>query len=146
MRRMAAGTRARVTGACSAVIAAASVVVVVAPHLPWYVATQSPPGGGPPAPEGTATGLSGHDSLWAVIVLTFVQLVLLLARHVPGGRLRVPGDRVWLALSAAVVCFSWWRTRTSCRPRGFSTSTSPANPLRSSGRIRTCLSPAPPRR
>ena len=55
--------------------------------------------------RGTATGLSGHMTLWAVTGLVSVQLVLLLARHVRGGRLRAPGDRVWLACIAIVVCF-----------------------------------------
>jgi hypothetical protein len=105
MRRVTAGTRPRVPEVRDAVIAVAAVVVIAAPHLPWYVATQSPAEGNPVAPEGTATGLSGHETLWAVTVLAVVQLVLLLARHGAGGRLRVPGDQLWLAFSATAVCF-----------------------------------------
>lgn len=102
---MRAGLRKWLTGFFDMIIAAAAVAVIVAPHWPWYVATQTPQGNDPVAPEGTATGLSGHVTLWAVTGLVSVQLVLLLARHVRGGRLRVPGDRVWLVCIAIVVCF-----------------------------------------
>lgn len=101
---MRAGARKRLTRSFDAILAIAAVLTIMAPHWPWYVATQTPPGGNPIAPEGTATGLSGHVSLWVVTGLAVVQLVLLLARHARGGRLRVPGDRVWLVCGAVVVC------------------------------------------
>jgi len=103
--RMRAGPRKWLTAFFEMVIAAAAVAVIVAPHWPWYVATQTPSGGDLVAPEGTATGLSGHVTLWAVTGLAAVQLVLLLARHVRSGRLRVRGDQVWLVCIALVVCF-----------------------------------------
>ena len=102
---MKAGGRQRLTRSFDALLAVPGVLTIVAPHWPWYVATQTPPGGNPIAPEGTATGLSGHVSLWVVTGLAVVQLVLLLARHARGGRLRVPGDRVWLVWVSVVVCF-----------------------------------------
>jgi hypothetical protein len=49
--------------------------------------------------------MSAHVTLWAVTGLAAVLLVLLLARHVRSGRLRVPGDRLWLVCIALVVCF-----------------------------------------
>jgi hypothetical protein len=102
---MRAGARKRLTRSFDALLAVAAVLTIMAPHWPWYVATQTPPGGNPIAPEGTATGLPAHPSLWVVTGLAVVQLVLLLARHARGGRLRVPGDRVWLVCGAVVVCF-----------------------------------------
>ncbi len=101
----AAGPGQWLTGVFDTISAAAAAAVIVAPRWPWYVATQTPPGGDLVAPEGTATGLSAHVTLWAVTGLAGVLLVLLLARHVSRGRLRVPGDRVWLVCSALVICF-----------------------------------------
>jgi len=101
----AAGHSKWLTGVFDTISAAAAAAVIVAPHWPWYVATQTPSGGDLVAPEGTATGLSAHVTLWAVTGLAGVLLVLLLARHVRRGRLRVPGDRVWLVCIALVVCF-----------------------------------------
>jgi hypothetical protein len=101
----AAGPSKWLTGVFDTIIAAAAVAIIVAPHWPWYVATQTPPGNDLVAPEGTATGLSGHVTLWVVTGLAAVLLVLLLARHVRSGRLRVPGDRAWLVCIALVACF-----------------------------------------
>ena len=102
---MRAGARKRLTRSFDALLAIAAVLTIMAPHWPWYVATQTPRSGNPIAPEGTATGLPAHPTLWVVTGLAVVQLVLLLARHARGGRLRVPGDRVWLVCGAVVVCF-----------------------------------------
>jgi hypothetical protein len=102
---MGASTRTWLTRCFDTVIAAA-ILVIVSPHWPWYVSTSTPPQeAGSVWQGGTATGLSGHVTLWAVTGFAVVQLVLLLARHVRGGRLRVPGDRVWLVCGAVVVCF-----------------------------------------
>ena len=102
---MRARTREWLTGSLDALLAVAAVLTIVAPHWPWYVATQTPPAGNPIAPEGTAPGLPAHPTLWAVAGLAVVQLALLLARHARGGRLRVPGDRAWLVWVSVVVCF-----------------------------------------
>jgi hypothetical protein len=102
---MRAGARKGLTRSFDALLAVAAVLTIVAPHWPWYVATQTPQGGNPIAPEGTATGLPAHPTLWAVTGLAVVQLVLLLARRARGGRLRVPGDRAWLAWVSVLVCF-----------------------------------------
>ena len=102
---MRAGTRTWPTRSFDTLLAIAAVLTIVAPHWPWYVATQTPPGGNPIAPEGSATGLPAHPTLWAVTGLAVVQLALLLARHARGGRLRVPGDRAWLVWVSVVLCF-----------------------------------------
>jgi hypothetical protein len=102
---MRAVARMRLTRSLDALLAVAAVLTIVAPHWPWYVATQTPPGGNLMAPEGTAAGLPAHPALWAVTGLAVVQLVLLLARHARGGRLRVPGDRAWLFWVSVLVCF-----------------------------------------
>jgi hypothetical protein len=101
---MRAGARKRLARSSDALLAVAAVLTIVAPHWPWYVATQTPPGGNMIAPEGTAAGLPAHATLWAVTALAVVQLVLLLARHAGGGRLRVPGDRAWLFWASVLVC------------------------------------------
>jgi hypothetical protein len=104
---MRAGTRTWLTGCFDAITAAAAVAVIVAPHWPWYVATLTPPDpdGNVHAPSGTATGISAHVTLWAVTALAAAQLAILLARHIRGGRHRVPGgDKGLLVLAAVLAC------------------------------------------
>jgi hypothetical protein len=103
--RMRAGTRRWLTRSFDTLLGIAAVLTILAPHWPWYVATQTPWDGNPMAPEGTATGLPAHPTLWAVTGLAVVQLVLLLARHAGGGRLRLPGDRAWLVWVSVLICF-----------------------------------------
>jgi len=102
---MRAGTRTRLTGYFDAITAAAAAAVIVAPHLPWYAATLNPPDDSVIAPSGTATGISAHPTLWAVTALAAAQLALLLARHLPGSRQRVPGNKGLLVLAATLACF-----------------------------------------
>jgi hypothetical protein len=92
--------------ACDAVMAVAAVAVIVAPHWPWFQATLTRPDldGMLMEPSGTATGLYGHGSLWVATGIAVVQLVLLLARHYPGGRPRLPGDGVLIGLGSVIVC------------------------------------------
>lgn len=45
---MRAGARKRLTRSFDAVLAVAAVLTIVAPHWPWYVATQTPPVHGAP--------------------------------------------------------------------------------------------------
>jgi hypothetical protein len=105
MRRMGAGTRWRLTGACNMLIAVAAILVIAAVHWPWFLATQVPDlAGEVQAPDGPATGLYAHPSLWVAVGVAAVQLVLLLAHYYPGGRLRVPGDGVFLALGSGLAC------------------------------------------
>ena len=51
-----------------------------------------------------ATGLYAHPFLWAAAGVAVAQLALLLLRYYPGGRLRVPGDGILLALGSCLVC------------------------------------------
>jgi hypothetical protein len=104
MRQMRAGTRERLTGACDTLIAVAAVLIVVAVHWPWAQATLTPPEPDVMQSPGQATGLYAHASLWAVTGIAVLQLALLLARYYPGGRLRVPGDGVFLALGSGLAC------------------------------------------
>jgi len=103
---MRAGTSERLTGACDALIALAAVLIITAAHWPWAQATLSStdPYWTEMALSGEATGLRAHPSLWAVTAIAVLQLALLLARYYPGGRLRVPGDGVVLALGSGLVC------------------------------------------
>jgi hypothetical protein len=103
MTRMRAGTRRRVTGACDALIAAAAVLIIVAAYWPWVQATLTPPDPEMP-PSGETSGLHAHGSLWVVAGIAVLHLALLLARYYPGGRLRVPGDGVLLALGSCLIC------------------------------------------
>lgn len=92
--------------ACDAVMAAAAAALIVAPHWPWLRATLTPPDpdGVVLLPRGTATGLYAHGSLWVVTGIAVVQLLLLLARHFPGRRLRVRYDGVWIGIGSIIVC------------------------------------------
>ena len=101
---MRAGTRERLTGACDTLIAVAAVLVIVAVHWPWARATLTPPEPDVMQSPGQATGLCAHPSLWAVTAIAVLHLALLLARYYPGGRLRVPGDGVLLALGSGLAC------------------------------------------
>ena len=101
---MRAGTRERLTGACDTLIAIAAVLIIVAAHWPWANATLTPPEPDVMQSPGQATGLYAHASLWAVTGIAVVQLALLLARYYPGGRLRVRGDGVLLALGSGLAC------------------------------------------
>jgi hypothetical protein len=56
------------------------------------------------APQGSATGLYAHPFVWVAAGAAVVQLALLLVRHYPGGRLRVPGDGILLAVGSGLVC------------------------------------------
>ena len=78
----------------------------MAVHWPWFQATITSPDsdGAAMEPSGAATGLYGHGSLWVATGIAVAQLVLLLARHVPGGRPRVPGDGALLAVGSILVC------------------------------------------
>jgi len=93
---------------CDALIAVAAVLTVVVPRWTWFTATILPVSanvdGSAMAPQGTATGLYAHPFLWVAAGVGVVQLVLLLMRYYPGGRLRVPGDGVLLALGSFLVC------------------------------------------
>jgi hypothetical protein len=102
---MRAGARTWLTRSFDTLLGIAAVLTILAPRWPWYVATQTPWDGNLMAPEGTAAGLPAHATLWAVTGLAVVQLMLLLARHAGGGRLRVPGDRAWLFWVSVLVCF-----------------------------------------
>ena len=55
-------------------------------------------------PRGTAIGLYASGFLWIATGIAVVQIALLLARHYRGGRLRVPGDSVFLALGSGLIC------------------------------------------
>lgn len=103
---MGTGTRGRLTGPCDTLIAAAAVLIIVAVHRPWFQATLTPPdpAGLVMEPRGAATGLYAHGSLWIATGVAVVQLALLLARHYPGGRLRVRGDGVFLSLGSGLTC------------------------------------------
>ncbi|HEY0934936.1 MAG TPA: hypothetical protein VGD91_14470 [Trebonia sp.] len=70
---MRAGARKRLTRSFDALLAVAAGLTITAPHWPWYVATQTPPGGNPIAPEGTAAGLPAHPTLWAVTGLAVAR-------------------------------------------------------------------------
>ena len=107
---MRAHARMWLTRCFDVITAAAAVAVIVAPHWPWFVATLTPadPDSIPflHAPSGTATGISAHPTLWAVTALAVAQLAILLARHLAGGRHRVPGgDKGLLVLAAVLACF-----------------------------------------
>jgi hypothetical protein len=99
---MRAGTRERLTGACDTLIAIAAVLIIVAVHWPWAHATLTPPAPDVMKSPAQASGLYAHASLWAATAIAALQLALLVARYYPGGRLRVPGDGVLLALGSAV--------------------------------------------
>lgn len=58
------------------------------------------------APSGAATGVYAHASLWAAVGIAAAQIALLAARYYPGGRLRVPGDSILIALGSAITS-SW---------------------------------------
>jgi hypothetical protein len=98
----------RLNTACNAIIATAAVLTIMAPHWPWFLATLVPDLGGGcgevRAPDGPATGLYAHASLWVAAGVAAAQLALLLVHYYPGERLRVPGDGVFLALGSALVC------------------------------------------
>lgn len=97
-------TRARLSTACNALIAFAAVVTIIAPHWPWFLATLVPDlGDEVQAPDGPATGLYAHPSLWVAAGVAAAQLALLLLHYYPGGRLRVPGDGVFLALGSGLI-------------------------------------------
>lgn len=105
---MRAHARMWLTRCFDVIAAAAAVAVIVALHWPWYVATLTPPDcdGYVHAPCGTATGISAHPTLWAVTALAAAQLAILLARHLAGGRRRVPGgDKGLMVLAAVFACF-----------------------------------------
>lgn len=103
-------TRTRTRTACDALIAVALLLTVLAPLWPWFTATlvpTDPNASGPVmAPEGTATGLYAHRFVWVAAGVATVQLVLLLLRYYPGGRLRVPGDGILLVLGSIVGCIT----------------------------------------
>jgi hypothetical protein len=101
---MRAGTRERLTGACDTLIAIAAVLTIAATHWPWVQATLTTTDPDMMELPGQATGLYAHGSLWIVTGIAALQLTLLLARYYPGGRLRVPGDGVLLALGSGLVC------------------------------------------
>ena len=102
---MGAGARARLNGACNALIAIAAGLTIIAPHWPWFLATLVPDlGDEVNAPDGPATGLYAHPSLWVTTGLAVAQLALLLLHYYPGGRLQVPGDGGFLVLGSALTC------------------------------------------
>jgi hypothetical protein len=86
------GPRVRARPVGHAVIAAAAVLTIVAGHWPWFQATLTPPDVPVIAPQGTATGLYAHPSLWVATGLAAAQLGLLLAHYSPRGRVRLGGD------------------------------------------------------
>lgn len=80
-------------------------LTLIAPHWPWFLATLVPDlGDEVQAPDGPATGLYAHPSLWVATGVAAGQLVLLLLHYYPGGRLRVPADGVFLALGSGLIC------------------------------------------
>ena len=105
---MRAGGWTRLRAACDVLIAVAAVLTVVAPRWPWYKATLIPSGPnvdltGVMAPQGEATGLYAHSSLWVAVGVAIVLLALLLVRYYRGGRLQVPGDSILLAVGSFLV-------------------------------------------
>ena len=109
-RRTRTRTRTRLRPACDALIAVAALLTVLAARWPWFTATLVPTdanvGGPVMAPEGTVTGLYAHRFVWVAVGVAVGQLVLLLLRYYPGGRLRVPGDGSLLAVGALVGCLT----------------------------------------
>jgi len=55
-------------------------------------------------PRGTLIGLYAHPSLMAAMLLAVLQLAVLAARYLPGGRLRAPGYGYLLAVGSAFIC------------------------------------------
>jgi hypothetical protein len=106
MRRMRTGTRERLTAACDTLIAVGAVLIIAAAHWPWAQAklTSTDPYWTEMALSGEVTGLRAHGSMWLVTGIAVLHLALLLARYYPGGRLRVPGDGVLLALGSGLAC------------------------------------------
>lgn len=100
----------RTRTACDALTAVALLLTVLALRWPWFTATlvpTDPNASGPVmAPEGTATGFYAHRFVWVAAGVATVQLVLLLLRYYPGGRLRVPGDGILLVLGSMVGCLT----------------------------------------
>jgi hypothetical protein len=103
---MQAGPWVKVRVACDALVAVAAVLTIMLSLRVWFQATLTPPQpeGQVGTVSGALTGVSAHVSLWAAVGLAAVQIVLLLARYYPGGRLRVPGDSALLALGSGLIC------------------------------------------
>lgn len=106
---MRTDARVRLRAAFDALIAFLAVATLVSSLLlPWYQATLtlSSATGWVVAPSGAATGVYAHASLWAAVGIAAAQIALLAARYYPGGRLRVPGDSILIALGSAITS-SW---------------------------------------
>ncbi len=96
-------------------IALASIVLAVAPFLPWYSANlrigHSSQSGILISPPGTLRGITAHPYLWAIFGLALVNLVVLLAGNAPRGR-AMPGRAAFLiatsgcCLVVAIVAFA----------------------------------------
>jgi ABC-type glycerol-3-phosphate transport system permease component len=100
------GSRAWRRAACDVVVAVTALLTIVASFWPWFQATLTSTGGGTeglPAPSGPATGVYAHPSVWAAVGLAAAQIALLSTRYYPGGRLRVPGDDVLLAIASGLM-------------------------------------------
>ena len=100
-RSAGAGLRA----AFDVLVAAAALATVVLSFMPaWFQATLTPPDdtGMVMLPRGAASAVYAHASQWAVVGFAAFQVVLLAARYFSGGRLRVPGDGILLAVGSAL--------------------------------------------
>jgi hypothetical protein len=100
------GSRAWRRAACGVVIAVTALLTIVASFWPWFQATLTSTGGGTEglaASSGPATGVYAHPSVWAAVGLAAAQIALLATRYYPGGRLRVPGDDVLLAIASGLI-------------------------------------------
>lgn len=98
-------SESRLITACHVIVAAAAVLTVAAAARPWFLATLTPDMGGEvQAPDGPASGLYAHPSLWVAVGVAAAQLALLTGHYSPGGRLRIPGDFALLALGSGLAC------------------------------------------